>query len=276
MPPPARSRSLTPTPATALRPEKAAIPDVRHITKQLAPRSASGGSPVKRQGQVASIFNRVQRQSEIRMNVSVDKLKHLGIDPEVFFALPPSDQREQLRSMEQAYEQRLAQALRSPVQTAQHHDTNRLSRSPSVGRGRAKRDDVAPTVASYLTKPAIKQRLSKNQEPVHIKSTEDVQSLLSSWVESAIPTGKPPDLKTDVPVFSKFLIACVQQETGSDAIERAISIMRWWSVLIERLAVAPPFRNRPAAVEAWRNAFKFVKKSLDDEVLKRFGCSLAL
>jgi len=275
-PSPQRSRSLTPSLPT----HDKAIPDVRHISKQLAPPNA-GTSPTKRGDtsgpKVASIFSRAAKAAEQSIQVPLEKLRHLGIDPDVFFALPVADQREQLRAMEQAHEKQ-----RSPRKNAlaAAAATKRFSRSPSIGRERVHTRmvprGVAPIIAAPEVEPSIVQRLSRNKEVLHIRTTEDVQALLGRWVDSAIPSGKAPELKTDVPVFEKYLVSCVEQEIGSAAVERAVSVMRWWKLRIERLAAEASFKDKPAAVDAWWGAFAMVKRRLDDEIVKRFGCPLSL
>ncbi|KAH7098559.1 hypothetical protein BKA62DRAFT_364397 [Auriculariales sp. MPI-PUGE-AT-0066] len=271
----ARSRSTTPIGMTT--PTKSKAPDVRHITKQLAPRNM-GVSPTKQDGgKLASIFARAAKQAEVPVSVPIEKLRRLGIDPDVFYALPKSDQREQLRSMEQAHKEQRYQ--RSPVKhrhAVADAAAQRFTRSPSVGarpRARVRPRGIAPVVAVREKEPSIRQRLARSKEIVHIKSMEEVQRLIGTWVDAAVATGKPPDQKTDVPVFAKYLVACVQQD---QAVERAASVMRWWRLRIERLAVAPTFQNNKVSVDAWWVAFNSVLKVMNDEMVNRHGCSLHL
>ncbi|EJD46175.1 DNA repair protein [Auricularia subglabra TFB-10046 SS5] len=252
-PPAARARSLTPAPRFLAPlppdPNRKPIGDVRHITKQLAPRAAPSLSPRK-----STIMDAFHRKPSAP-TVANAELAHLGIAGDVFRALPPELQRSVLAERRQDAQ---AQAQRSPAKAVKAF-TRRATRSPSLGarartavRGRS----GGPTAAPPIEQPKF----------LRFVETEDVQAVLRKWVESC---QKAPPVEGDVARFAAYLEECATQVIGSDAMERCVCIMRYWKVLVDR---TERHVEDEAVRDGWWAAYNRVKARLDEIAVERFGC----
>ncbi|KAI0823867.1 hypothetical protein BC628DRAFT_1323948 [Trametes gibbosa] len=265
-----------PTPAPAEHEKKFGIvvkgPNLRRITRQLAPRNRPILSPTNK------LFGKRIYASSV--NYTKAELKRYGIDPEVFAVLPLEMQREQLA------------AHRTPGVTLYTSERKILKPMSMRGKRSSKspgaifRPPPAPK-AVYLARPTLKQQGKERGEKLHFSETDDVQRVIEAWVDGF--REHPPNQR-DVDYFAKFLVRCVDGMQSSDTgVERAVAVAKWWLVLLRRHFGA--WENEPEPAEAggrpkqvtsevvgraWWKAFKEVKGRMDEAARKKFGGSLSL
>lgn len=244
--PPTKAASMSPTKA-----QEKARADVRHITKQLAPkRKIPFVSPTK-----AALFR--DKPASSGVGISDDELKSLGVDPAFFRELPQDIQREQLSLLRQSKPSKAWGALAAQGNHAK-------SRSPSVGA----RPPPAPIpVASYTILPQIK-KLSK---------PEEIQDMIKEWVRYRKSEGP---ISAEVERIQNFLVKSAASGVG---LENVSSILRYWRRLLrERWKLEEAGTSDVIDLDvsvtgqAWWGAFRKVKGKVDEVVKKRLGCCLAL
>ncbi|KAI0657169.1 hypothetical protein C8Q70DRAFT_920218 [Cubamyces menziesii] len=251
--------------------------NVKRITRQLAPRNRPVLSPTSK------LFTKRVYASSV--SVTKSELRKYGIDPDVFAALPPEMQREQLA------------AHRAPGVTV--YTGERKVLKPSSGRG--KQSSKSPSVvfrpppapkAVYIDPPTLKQQGKAKGEKLCFSETDDLQRVIGSWVDGF--TEHPPNQR-DVDYFAKFLVQCVDGVRSSDTgVERAVAVVKWWLVLLRRHFGAwegvsqDGGEDRSADSEragrvtsevvgqAWWKAFREVKAKMDLAARKKFGGCLSL
>ncbi|KAI0628801.1 hypothetical protein C8Q77DRAFT_1067197 [Trametes polyzona] len=279
-----KRRSVTPAPAPAPKdptPEPEPVrkfgiavkgPNLKRITRQLAPRSRPLLSPTTK-----LFAKRVYASS---VSVTKSELRRYGIDPDVFAALPPEMQREQLA------------AHRAPGVTVYTGERKilkpsevrwkRSSKSPRVVFRRA----PAPK-AVYLDRPTLKQQGKAKGEKLHFSETDDVQRVIEAWVDGF--RERPPNQR-DVDYFAKFLVRCVDGVCSSDSgVERAVAVAKWWLVLLRRhfgaWEKAPESEGEivhdkrvtsEVVGRAWWKAFREVKGKMDAAARQKYGGCLSL
>lgn len=249
LPPPkvSKASSVSPTKSKGLR------VDVRHITKQLAPkRMIPVASPTK-----LSIF------SSTRPLVEASELKKLGIDPLVFGQLPKDIQKEQLAALRQEASSRARSTSLRPSDAGSGAGSR--SRSPSMGAGARPKPAPIP-LASYTTLPEIK-KLSK---------LEDVQEMIQDWIKYRRREGPIP---AEVERVSTYLVKCAATDIG---LEVATGILRFWrQALRDRWPAEEGCSDvfdvdGSAAGQAWWSAFNRTRSKVDQVVKARFGGKLGL
>ncbi|KAI0781503.1 DNA repair protein [Trametes elegans] len=268
-PGPAPKGAMPPPP----EPEKKSVggPNLKRITRQLAPRNRPLLSPTK------NLFSKRVYTSSV--NVSKSELRRYGIDPDVFAALPPEMQREQLA------------ARRAPGVTL--YTGERKVLKPTTVRRKLSPNAVvfrpppAPK-AVYLAPPTLKQQGKQKGEKLCFSETDDLQHVIEAWVGGF--TEHAPNQR-DVDYFAKFLVQCVDSDRSSDTgVERAVAVAKWWLVLLRRHFGA--WEHAPEAEQAdlahhgrvtsevvgraWWRAFKEVKAKMDASARKKFGGCLSL
>ncbi|KAF8579478.1 DNA repair protein [Ramaria rubella] len=249
------------------------LADIARITRQLAPKSSSI-SPSKR---LHPLF--VKRTAPSGIKVGLSELKLFNIDQEVWDELPIELQREQLAAL-RAANVGTGMAIRASMSTQAKRERILMrwrtrGRSPSVGI-RGQRLEI---FAKGLELPTLKQRGKIKSEEMRVSETDDIQAIISQWVEGFEEDGPR---QGDVEYFGKFLTRCVETDVGA---ERGVSAMKWWRILL---------RQRWAQIEgtcsigrgttdvegeagrAWWYAFWEVKKRMDEVVKKQYGGRLSL
>ncbi|KAG1736890.1 uncharacterized protein EDB91DRAFT_1329582 [Suillus paluster] len=236
--------------------------NVKRITQQLAPKNRTSVSPRKN-----TLF--AKRDGPSYMRVSDEELRKLDIDPDVYAVLPVDLQREQLIMARHAKSGNLLQE-RKIIKASS-------GRGPSVPYRKK-----PPPQAKHPQPPLLKQQGQQPGEKLYFAETEDVQTVIESWVKGF--TDHPPNPK-DVDYFSKFLVRSV--ESADTGMEKTIAVMKWWLILLKRnwevyehASSAEENHDGDAKAEdigrAWWKAFREVKAKVDAATRRRFGGSLSL
>ncbi|KAG0706469.1 hypothetical protein DFH29DRAFT_798311 [Suillus ampliporus] len=259
-----RSRSPTPAeqPSHDVRPKITVKGvNVKRITQQLAPKNRTSVSPRKNM-----LFTK--RDGPSYMRVSDAELRKLDIDPDVFSVLPVDLQREQLI---------MARHAKSGSLLQERKIIKASGRAPSVTYHKK-----PPPQAKHPQPPLLKQQGHQPGEKLYFAETEDVQTVIESWVKGF--TNHPPNQK-DVDYFSKFLVRSV--ESADTGMEKTIAVMKWWLILLrrnwevyERTSSAEENPDEGSTAEGigrvWWKAFREVKAKVDAVARQRFGGSLSL
>ncbi|KAI0689819.1 hypothetical protein BC835DRAFT_1548803 [Cytidiella melzeri] len=259
--------------------------NVKHITRQLAPKSRAGLSPTK-----TTLFNKRPPiiasavSNSVKLKVSEDDLRQLDIDPEVFAALPPELQREQLA---------LAKHTKAPVKGATSYVAQRKVLKPRkhtrlVGTPGIVIPPPPPPKAHYPDPPTLKQRGKTKGEKLYFSETDDVQDVVETWFNAF--REKLPNAK-DVEYFETWLVRCVDGSISTDSgLEKGVKVMKWWMVLLRR-EFGPSQAEQPTAANslsssdvpnpadvgrAWWSAFQGVKEKMDAAACAKFGGRLSL
>lgn len=245
-------------------------PNLKRITRQLAPRSRSSIPAAK-----TKLFG--MPTSSPAVKVTIEELRRLDIDPTVFYMLPVSLQSEQLAMMRQKKApggSGLAFGSQRKAIKANKIKGNPIPKKP-------------PPKAVYTQPPSLKQRGPNKGEKLSFTEKDDVQQVIEAWVNGF--REYPPNQK-DVDFFAKFLVQCVDDTRPSDTgVERAVAVAKWWLVLLRRHFASwedapeddgPPTLKAPYTSEAvgraWWRAFREVKSKMDAVARKKFGGCLSL
>lgn len=242
--------------------------DYSRITKQLAPRhgiSVHGNKSLLR-------ALGLDKPKPPPVRITEAQLRDLDIDPEVFAGLPIKVQREQLIR---------ARVLKKEGYVPDESTQRKVLKpiKPFTSPSRRRRRGPAPK-AVYIQPPILRQQ-GNGKEKLCYFETDDIQSVIEKWVTSYrhwAPKEK------DLEFFSRYLLQCMESREGDTGLERAVSIMKWWLVLLRRMwrelededpQTTCQDPNERAAISWWK-AFKEVKKRLDEVTKKRFGGKLSL
>ncbi|KAF8652221.1 hypothetical protein AX16_004499 [Volvariella volvacea WC 439] len=288
---PKTSRPLFPT-------NNANAVNVRRITGQLAPRNRPGNYIFQHKPHIftapkehsfttststsrlaksllslASIVNPKTRKRTVVLSPS--KVEELGFDPDVFFQLPENIQREQLVRVR--LQKKNGGVSPSPP------NSQRLVLQPArpVWPPGWKPYRAPPPYANF--KPVIVIRKQQGEEKLVFSETADVQDLIEGWVTRCERWKRKPQPK-DVEVFAKWVVRAVDRERATDAdAEKAVSVMKWWRVLLKRYwGAAEIFDDELDGSQvdelgrAWWTAFGEVKDKMDEVARKKFGGCLSL
>ncbi|KAJ7272856.1 hypothetical protein C8J57DRAFT_1225190 [Mycena rebaudengoi] len=225
---------------------------LQQIAPRLAPRSGGRGKTLDKNSLHPNRPpNRLLRPTDA-------DLRDLDIDPEVFAALPRNVKSEQLTAA------RMIQNGGIPVVSGERLDL-RVPRKylppPDLFR-------QPPPQAKYPDPPQLRQQGKEKGEKLFFSETDDVQSVIETWVNSF--KCFPPNAK-DVEFFAKFLLQSVDSARSTDTgVERAVFIVKWWLVLLRRYW--GPYEHfedmggeaeDAAVADAWWTAFRDVKERLD-------------
>ncbi|KAJ6508013.1 hypothetical protein C8R47DRAFT_1209023 [Mycena vitilis] len=195
-------------------------------------------------------------------------LRNLDLDPEVFAALPVPLQREQLT----------AARLLKTLGVLPDAPTQRMVLKPRKYVPPPDLFRQPPPYAKYPDPPKLRQQ---GRKELFFTEADDVQGLLEGWVNAF---KKFPPAEKDIEFFAKFLVQSVDSERSSDTgVERAISIVKWWLVLLRRYwGDYEHFEDLgydaedAKVAEAWWKAFRDVKERIDIVARKKFGGRLSL
>jgi DNA repair protein REV1 len=179
------------------------------------------------------------------------ELIELGISADVFRALAPEDQAEQLHF----YRQKQQLTKKAPPIKIQPSK----KRMPPPG---------APTEVIKVD-PVPRPAFQRTTDP------EEIMSKLSEWIEVQ---GSDPPVKREVSVLQRYLLRCVEPATGGlGGVHDAVRTLSWWKHLIkERWRSSDGAAADVEVAKAWKIAFKEVHDAVDAVALARFGGALAL
>lgn len=256
--------------------------DISRITKQLAPKSRPSALFVKTMHPLFAKRPPPPDGSTINqgLNVNTQELKLFEVDPDVFKQLPVDIQREQLTSL-RAVNVGTGIALRASMSAEakqarllskwRNHSSRRLPRLMVRGR----RQEV---VAKHVEIPVLKKRgkdktMMTTGEDLNVGEEDDVQAVLSQWVENFEDDGPR---ERDVNYFGKFLVKCVESDVGS---EKAVLALKWWRFLLQSRWPGDQQDGEDLNLSVgglWWKAFWDVKGRMDVVVKKRFGGQLSL
>jgi DNA repair protein REV1 len=217
------------------------------------------------------------------IRIKAGELAELGIDEDVFAALPVRIQREQLAAARGARVRPSQQPVRptSPLKPLQ-----RLAgRWAPPKRPHEYIPPPPPPRARFAEteKPALRTGGGGGggggggSSPPVVEGV-DVRQVVRAWVERFV---EHEPHAGDVALVGGYLVRCAQTDVGT---ERAVGVMRWWGALLRRRwAVWEHADERDEEPEtgedvraemvgmAWWRAFREVGSSMNEVVRKRFG-----
>ncbi|KAH8978745.1 DNA repair protein [Lactarius hatsudake] len=212
-------------------------------------------------------------------HVKPGELEELGIDAEVFSALPVRIQREQLAAARGARVRPSQQPVRpsSPLRPLQ-----RLEGRWAPPQGPHEYIPPPPPPRARFAeaeRPVLRRGDGADASPV--VEGADVRRVVRAWVELFV---RHVPHAEDVALVGGYLVRCVVTDVGA---ERAVGVMRWWGALLrrrwavwehadERDEEPEPGEDIRAEVVgmAWWRAYREVGDNLNAVVRKRFGGSL--
>lgn len=220
------------------------------------------------------------------LNIPEATLRQLGLEPDVFFALPDAVQREQLS---------LARYAKANNTTAETLITSMDQKKVLIKNTKNKK--VYPKLphpkAVYPDPPTLKHKAAQKNKPASLlMTTDEFQEALGSWVEK-FKKNKPKE--NDVRYFKRFLISCIAGP-NSDApsvpvenMQKVVEVMKWWLVLLRRhfrneedmeefdcCDTRPEVERRMKVGVAWWTVFRGVKQELDEVARKKWGGRLSI
>jgi DNA repair protein REV1 len=268
VPPPVRRSAPAPF---AQRPQRVAFnpTNLRRIAGQLAPRNRPTVSPHK-----SWLLNKPKRRAG-EAKVSEAALREYGFDPEVFSALPPNVQHEQL-AMVRIIKAR--GAIPSPPSQRKVLKPRKRKPIPPHLLWRA----PAPK-ARWVHPPILRQQGKTKKEKLSFTETDDILGVLEKWVNTYRRWAPKQE---DVDFLTKYLLEAVDGRKYTDvSVMRAVAIMKWWMVLLRRYwggselieeeDMIDPSETDPVG-EAWWKTFRSVKEKMDVVARKKFGGQLSL
>jgi DNA repair protein REV1 len=212
------------------------------------------------------------------VHVKPEELAELGIDAEVFSALPVRIQREQLAAARGARVRPSQQPVRpsSPLKPLL-----RLAGRWAPPQGPHEYIPPPPPPRARFAeaeRPGLRRGDADMSPAVEVA---DVRRVVRAWVELFVRHAPHAE---DVALVGGYLLRCVATDVGA---ERAVGVMRWWGALLRRRWAVweyaderdeEPEPGEDIRVEvvgmAWWRAYREVGESLNEVVRKRFGGSL--
>ena len=217
------------------------------------------------------------------VRVKPGELVELGIDADVFAALPADIQREQLAAARGARVRPSQQPVRP---TSPLKPLHRLEGRWAPPRGPHEYIPPPPAPRARFAeaeKPVLRPGGSGSGADTGTGAVDgvDVRRVVSVWVERF---ARHAPHAGDVALVGGYLVRCVETDVGA---ERAVGVMRWWGALLrrrwglwehadEREEEPDPDEDVRAEVVgmAWWRAYREIGDKMNEVVRKRFGGSL--
>lgn len=238
-----------------------------HITRQLRPK-------VKTQMKAAAIADlplygawAKAREAEL-VDLTLDEediggyqvseLRELGIDPEVFTALP-DDMRKEIIT-EERKKNRQRKILRRPADTSRlraRGATRTASLSPSSRGGSVPAHSRPLAAVSLPPKPAL----------MKATALPDVLETMTRWIDSR--KGGPPAAK-DASRVQAYLVKCFDAGAALGAAEHAVEALKWMRL---ELRMRWPDKEKVAGREWWETWERFVE-AVNRACILRFGAPM--
>ena len=215
------------------------------------------------------------------VRVKPGELAELGLDAEVFAALPVRIQREQLAAARGARVRPSQQPVRptSPLKPLQ-----RLAGRWAPPKGPHQYVPPPPPPRACFAeaeKPGLRQQGSAAGAVVMLVDGTEVRKVVRAWVEQFVLYAPHAE---DVALVGSYLVRCAETDVGA---ERAVGVMRWWGALLRRRWAVwehaderdePPEPEEDVRDEvvgmAWWRAYREVASGMNEVVRKRFGGAL--
>ena len=193
----------------------------------------------------------------------MSEIRELGLDPEVFKALPEDLRTEIIE--EERRKNRQRQVLHRPADTSRLKVVDRdTTRTASLSPARSSRAGSAaphnrPLVAvSLLPKPSL----------LKATSLPDVLETIDRWIDSR--KGGPP-AERDAAKVKLYLVKCLDEGVGVGAVENAVEVLRHMKLEIEDRW---PAENE--AGKAWWDTWREFVRAVNERAVLRFGAPLRL
>ena len=210
------------------------------------------------------------------VRVKAEELAELGIDEEVFAALPVRIQREQLAAARGA---RVRPSQRPVQPTSPLKPLQRLAGRWAPPQGPHEYIPPPPPPRARFAEPeAEKPCLRSGGAGAAVVDGVDVRRVVRAWVERFVEHAPHSE---DVALVGGYVVRCAQTDVGA---ERAVGVMRWWGALLRRRwAVWEHADERDEEPEpgedvraemvgmAWWRAYRGVGSDVNEVVRKRFG-----
>ena len=284
--PPRRAASVVPSPRRDGNDDKLRV--VRGIggRGRMSGRQRLGsGAPTRGRSRSALPPVSIAPPAAAAVRVKPGELAELGIDEEVFAALPVRIQCEQLAAARGARVRPSQQPVRptSPLKPLQ-----RLAGRWAPPKGPHEYIPPPPPPRARFAEPESEKPALRPggggttaSEPGAVVDGVDVRRVVRAWVERFVAHAPHAE---DVALVGAYLVRCVETDVGA---ERAVGIMRWWGALLRRRwAVWEHADERDEEPEpgedvqaemvgmAWWRAYREVGDSMNEVVRRRFGGSL--
>ena len=219
------------------------------------------------------------------VRVKPGELAELGLDAEVFAALPVRIQREQLAAARGARVRPSQQPVRptSPLKPLQ-----RLAGRWAPPKGPHEYVPPPPPPRARFAeaeRPGLRQQQGAGAGTgavvVMVVEGKEVREVVRAWVAQFVRYAPHAE---DVALVGAYLVRCAETDVGA---ERAVGVMRWWGALLRRRWAVwehaderdePPEPEEDVRDEvvgmAWWRAYREVAGGMNEVVRKRFGGSL--
>ncbi|KAG5339750.1 hypothetical protein C0989_003867 [Termitomyces sp. Mn162] len=220
-----------------------------------------------------SLFKKKGRAGAVK--ISDEALRALSIDPIVFRDLPPNVQHEQLAML------RLIKKYgKLPTPPSKRKILKPRKRKPIPAHLLWR---APPPRARYVDPPILRQQGKQKREKFLMTETPDIQRAIELWITTY---QKWVPKEQDVELFTKYLVNVVDgTQYGDVGVERAISILKWWLVLLRRHWGGSEYVEEDEGLNlsqgspvgaAWWKIFREVKAKMDVVARKKFGGCLSL
>ncbi|KNZ79966.1 DNA repair protein rev1 [Termitomyces sp. J132] len=220
-----------------------------------------------------SLFKKKGRAGAVK--ISDEALRALSIDPIVFRDLPPNVQHEQLAML------RLIKKYgKLPTPPSKRKILKPRKRKPIPAHLLWR---APPPRARYVDPPILRQQGKQKREKFLMTETPDIQRTIELWITTY---QKWVPKEQDVELFTKYLVNVVDgTQYGDVGVERAISILKWWLVLLRRHWGGSEYVEEDEGLNlsqgspvgaAWWKIFREVKAKMDVVARKKFGGCLSL
>jgi DNA repair protein REV1 len=253
---------------------RASSKSVAHITRQLRPKAKAvvitpikDGAPTNH-----SIFSK--RRGTLL--VTEGEITELGLDPEVFYALPAELQREQLR-----LERENQRPSGASKKNAFGDEFMRVSRSPAPSSGfklAAKYPEKVPLELAHTRSGGSDDM--KPSAKVKLVELGDIQAYVKRWTSHSHATGLAPP-KADIEGLKEWLVKYMGQGGSGTGMEKVVVVLRWWRELLrnfwgEQERLSADSMTRADIGAEWWTAFGECKDAVDRISKQRFGGKISL
>ncbi|WWD17305.1 hypothetical protein CI109_101745 [Kwoniella shandongensis] len=289
------------TRATTTSPAKSTMHEAAHITRQLRPKTKTQmkasalaerplfGAWAKAQAheEVVDLTGPSSGEGGVERELiggmyEVTELRELGIDPEVFGALPDEMRKEIVDEERRKARQR--RILRRPAMVGDRSRSREQS-AMSVSPTKSSRAGSVPPPPGAGLGPRIVINRPKPPSLLNATDIEDVKGTIEKWIESR--NGKGPAGRDAGKVLT-YLKKCVGDQGGVGGVERAVEVLMWMRLLLrERWKGQEKEHNREEEEEEgsgagagagseWWSVWRGFRDEIDKICEEGFGAGLRI